>query len=62
VLKEERVPPLQFPAQAGLTYFRVNRSDSSRVWSQIQLEKTGILRWPEADASDFQVTLYMTIA
>lgn len=62
VLKEERVPPLQFPAQAGLTYYRVNRSESGRVWSQIQLEKSGILRWPEAEASDFQVTLYMTVA
>jgi type VI secretion system protein ImpJ len=61
VLKEERIPPLQFPAQTGLTYFRVNRVESGRVWSQIQLEKSGILRWPEADASDFQVTLYMTL-
>jgi type VI secretion system protein ImpJ len=61
ILTEERVPPLQFPAQAGLSYFRVNRADSGRVWSQIQLEKSGILRWPEADGSDFQITLYMTI-
>lgn len=61
VLKEERVPPLQFPAQAGLTYFRVNRTESGRVWGQIQLEKSGILRWPDADASDFKITLYMTL-
>jgi len=61
VLKEERIPPLQFPAQTGLNYFRVNRVESGRVWSQIQLEKSGILRWPDADASDFQITLYMTL-
>lgn len=61
ILTEERVPPLQFPAQAGLSYFRVNRADSGRVWSQLQLEKSGILRWPDADSSDFQITLYMTI-
>lgn len=61
VLKEERIPPLQLPAQTGLTYFRVNRTDSARVWSQIQTEKSAVLRWPEADSSDFELTLYMTL-
>lgn len=61
VLKEERVPPLQLPARTGLTFFRVNRAESGRVWQQIQVEKSGVLRWPEADASDFQITLYMTL-
>ncbi len=61
VLKEERIPPLQLPAQTGLTYFRVNRTDSARVWSQIQLEKAAVLRWPDADGSDFELTLFMTL-
>ncbi|MEO7701865.1 MAG: type VI secretion system baseplate subunit TssK [Opitutus sp.] len=61
LLKEERIPPLQLPAHTGLTYFRVNRTESSRIWSQLQVEKSGVLRWPEADASDFEVTLYMTM-
>jgi type VI secretion system protein ImpJ len=61
VLKEERIPPLQLPAQTGLTYFRVNRTESARVWSQIQLEKSAVLRWPEADTSDFDVALFMTL-
>ncbi len=61
VLKEERIPPLQLPAQNGLTYFRVNRTESTRVWTQLQLEKAGVLRWPDADASDFEITLYMTL-
>jgi len=60
-LKEERIPPLQLPAQTGLTYFRLNRAESSRVWSQLQIEKSGVLRWPEADSSDFEITLYMTL-
>jgi type VI secretion system ImpJ/VasE family protein len=59
VLKEERVPPLQLPAQAGLTYFRVNRTESGRVWSQVQTEQSAILRWPDADGSDFKIALYM---
>jgi type VI secretion system protein ImpJ len=61
VLKEERIPPLQLPAQTGLTYFRVNRTESARVWTQIQLEKSAVVRWPGADASDFECTLYMTL-
>ncbi len=61
VLKEERIPPLQLPAQNGLTYFRVNRTESTRVWAQLQVEKFGVLRWPDADSSDFEITLYMTL-
>ena len=61
VLKEERIPPLQLPAQTGLTFFRVNRTESSRVWAQLQLEKAGVLRWPAADTSDFEITLFMTL-
>ena len=61
VLKEERIPPLQLPAQNGLTYFRVNRTESARAWAQLQAEKSAILRWPDADASDFEITLYMML-
>jgi predicted component of type VI protein secretion system len=61
LLKEERVPPLQLPSQTGLTYFRLNRTESARIWSQMQTERTAVLRWPEADASDYQITLYMTL-
>lgn len=62
VLKEERVAPLQLPAQAGLTYFKCIRTDSARIWQQIQAEKSVIIRWPNMAASDLKVTLYMTIA
>jgi type VI secretion system protein ImpJ len=62
VLKEERVAPLQLPAQAGLTYFRCIRPENARIWQQIQLEKSVIIRWPNMAASDLQVTLYMTVA
>lgn len=61
LLKEERIPPLQLPAQTGLNYFRVLRTESGRIWAQLQQEKAAVIRWPGADTSDFQVTLYMTL-
>jgi type VI secretion system protein ImpJ len=60
-LKEERFPPMQLPAQAGLTFFRLNRGESSRVWQVLQTEKSAALRWPGSEATDFQISLYMTI-
>lgn len=60
-MKEERFPPMQLPAQSGLTYFRLQRAESSRVWQVLQAEKAAAVRWPGADASDFQITLYMTV-
>lgn len=60
-LKEERVAPLQLPAQTGLTYFRCIRSENTRIWQQIQAEKSVIVRWPGMGDSDLQVTLYMTV-
>ena len=61
ILKEERVAPLQLPAQTGLTYFRCNRPEASRIWQQIQAERSVVIRWPDMAASDFQITLYMTV-
>jgi type VI secretion system ImpJ/VasE family protein len=60
-LKEERFPPMQLPAQTGLSYFRLQRAEGSRVWQVLQAEKAAAVRWPGADTSDFQITLYMTI-
>jgi type VI secretion system protein ImpJ len=60
-LKEDRVPPMQLPAQADLHYFRVLRVDSVRIWELIMLEKAAIVRWPGFEASDFQISLYMTL-
>lgn len=62
-LKEERHPPLELPAQSDLHYFRLDRTASTRMWQQIQSEKTAIVRWTaaELDLSDASFTLYMTI-
>ncbi|MBK9991118.1 MAG: type VI secretion system baseplate subunit TssK [Verrucomicrobia bacterium] len=62
VLKEERIAPLQLPAQVGLTYFRCLRDESKRIWQQVQAEKSVVVRWPGIATDDVQVTLYMTVA
>jgi type VI secretion system protein ImpJ len=62
-LKEERHPPLELPASSDLHYFRLDRTASARMWQQIQLEKSAIVRWTgtEMDWSDATFTLYMTV-
>lgn len=62
-LKEERHPPLELDALADLHYFRLDRTASARMWQQIQLEKSAIVRWVggEVDLADALFTLYMTI-
>lgn len=61
MLKEERFPPLELPAQTGLYYFRLLRGESGRAWQQIQTEKSAIVRWSGNDAADYGITLYMTL-
>jgi predicted component of type VI protein secretion system len=61
LLKEERFVPLELPAKAGLHYFRLLRSSSTRAWEQIQAEKAAVMRWPDEAASDFDANLYMTV-
>ena len=62
-LKEERHPPLELPAQSDLHYFRLDRATSARMWEQVRLEKTAIVRWTgsELDWTDTTFTLYMTV-
>jgi len=61
LLKEERFVPLELPAKAGLHYFRLLRSTSTRAWDQIQAEKAAVIRWPDEGVSDFQISMYMTL-
>ncbi|UCC98190.1 MAG: type VI secretion system baseplate subunit TssK [Phycisphaerales bacterium] len=60
-LARELYPPVELPAQVGLHYFRVMRAESARLWDRIQQERSIAVRWPGAETSDFQITLYMTI-
>jgi type VI secretion system protein ImpJ len=61
VLKEERFPPLELPAQSGLYFFRLLRGQSSRSWQQIQAEKVAVVRWTGNESADYEITLYMTL-
>lgn len=61
ILKEERFPPLELPAQSNLHYFRLLRTESARSWQQIQTEGSAVLVWPDSEHSDFEVSLYLTI-
>jgi type VI secretion system protein ImpJ len=60
-LESERTPPLELPSQTGLSYFRLMRSDSARMWERIKEEKQLAARWPDIENSDFALTLYMTL-
>jgi type VI secretion system protein ImpJ len=62
-LKEERHPPMEFPAQSDLHYFRLDRAASERMWQQIQSEKAATIRWTgaELDWTGADFTLFMTI-
>ena len=57
----ERVPPLELPTETGLTYFRLLRGDSTRMWERIAEDRTIVARWPGAAASDYRLALYMTV-
>lgn len=60
-LAQELYPPVELPAQVGLHYFRVMRSESTRLWERIEQEKSVAVRWPGIESSDFGITLYMTV-
>ena len=60
-LARELYPPVELPAQVGLHYFRVVRAESARLWDRIQQEKAIAVRWPGAETSDFEITLFMTV-
>jgi predicted component of type VI protein secretion system len=61
VLKEERFPPLELPAQSGLYFFRLLRGQSVRNWQQVQAEKVAVVRWTGNEPADYDITLYMTL-
>jgi predicted component of type VI protein secretion system len=61
LVKEERFPPLELPAQSNLYYFRLLRGESARTWQQIQTEKGAVIRYTGREKPDYDITLYMTL-
>jgi type VI secretion system protein ImpJ len=61
-LKEERFPPLELPAESGRYYFRLNVSQSRRVWDEAMKELELIVRWgAQREVVDMQISLFMTL-
>lgn len=62
-LKEERFPPLELPAESGRYYFRLNVSQSRRVWEETMKELELVVRWgAQREVLDLQLSLYMTLS
>lgn len=60
-LSLERMPPLEIPSETGLTYFRLLRGESARMWERITAEKSVSIRWPGMESSDYKLALYLVI-
>jgi type VI secretion system protein ImpJ len=61
VLKEERFPPLELPAESGRYYFRLNVTQSRMVWDEARREMELVVRWStQREVPDFQMSLFMT--
>jgi len=60
-LNYESHPPVELPAEIGLTYFRLARHESGHMWERVVQEKALAATWPEAELSDFHLTLYMPV-
>ena len=62
VLKEERFPPLELPAETGRYYFRLQTTQSRRIWEEVIREKELVCRWSmQREVADLQLTLFMTL-
>ncbi len=62
VLKEERFPPLELPAETGRYYFRLQTTQSRRIWEEVVREKELVCRWSmQREVADLQLGLYMTL-
>ena len=62
ILKEERFPPLELPAETGRYYFRLQTTQSRRIWDEVTREKELVARWSLAnEVADLKLTLFMTI-
>ncbi|MHC4249806.1 MAG: type VI secretion system baseplate subunit TssK [Planctomycetota bacterium] len=60
-LAEERHPPLEFPADSGLHFFRLMSDESPKIWEQILREKAIGVTWRGIGSSDFGLLLCMTV-
>jgi hypothetical protein len=60
-LKKEEMPPPHLNVPRGSLTFRLVRSSNPERWKEIETEKGITAFWPEHRASDFEITLQMTL-
>jgi type VI secretion system protein ImpJ len=61
-LKEERFPPLELPAEGGRYYFRLNLTQSQKVWEDAMKELELVAHWnTQREVHDMQLSLFMTL-
>jgi type VI secretion system protein ImpJ len=60
-LNAERVPPLELPSRTGLHMFRLDISESARMWERIKQEKEIAATWPGVESTAYTMALYMTV-
>lgn len=60
-LTEMRYPPRFLPALPNTLYFKLDRAESSRIWSEICNERAMTLDWAEDIFPDLKASLFITI-
>ena len=60
-LTHETVPPEAFPAETGLHYFRLDRTDPPGMWQLVEAEGGIAARWRQEEAPELTLTLCMTV-
>ena len=61
LMKEERHPPLQLPAETDRFYYRLNTSQSKKVWEEIEREMEMVAVWSDSiPQAELSLTLFMT--
>lgn len=61
-LKEERFPPLELPAENGRYYFRLNLTQSQKIWEDAMRELELVAHWnTQREVFDMQLSLFMTL-
>lgn len=60
-LTEERYPPRFLPALSNTIWFKLDRKESSRVWSEICNERGILLDWAKELFPKLEAALYITV-
>lgn len=60
-LTEMRYPPRFLPALPDTVWFKLNRTESSRIWTEVCNERGMVLDWAEELFPNLEVSLFITV-